>query len=120
MGARDAKHAGASRDDIACLGGWGQAESLEGAYLTELPIKIMSVMSGFQHRPGSYYLERATQSSPPDLLDTIFPFAKKVKIAESYYGSELSRAGFCKLMDFLKIVLLQDAVLMTQNVSAYF
>ncbi|KAE8260366.1 hypothetical protein A4X13_0g385 [Tilletia indica] len=111
--ARHAEDSGASEGEIRRAGRWNVQE-MQGCYLTGLPRKAMRALAGFPTKPGSYFLPRATINPPPALLAMIWPGVEtaQIGIETGAYEKDLAAQGFLRLLVYLRIVLIQDAVVM--------
>ena len=75
------------------------------------------MLAGFSKERGTYFLERANLEVPATLLKQIFPqvdeWEQKIQVATSSPG--IATASFLQVMRFLKTVILQDSVLLSQK-----
>ena len=85
---------------------------MTGCYLTSLPREFMRATADFDPEwPGSYYIPRATVLPPPALAAAVWPEIESWKARlESGEAEQNKAAGaFLELLDWLRLVLLQDA-----------
>ena len=113
--ARFAEDSGASEAEIRRAGRWN-VQQMQGCYLTGLPRKAMRALAGFPTKPGGYHLPRATISPPPSLLTQIWPSIDldlpKIEQGLDDFEKDLAAQGFCRLLQYLRTVLLQDAAIL--------
>src|SRR5436305_1026944 len=100
--------------------GWGENDAMSVAYLTGLPIKFLRTMAGFEARPGSFYLARATHQPPEALLSEVWPWVEEweERVRRRVEGMSWENGGldqddvaakkFLQLLRYLRVVLLQD------------
>lgn len=95
-------------------GRWN-TDTMEGSYLTSLPLQPMRSLAGFYpDRPGTYYIKRATIDPPQGLQRQIFPEVEKWQEAfrTRYLGKkklepDVAGPKFLELLVKLRTVLLQ-------------
>ncbi|KAL9938962.1 hypothetical protein V8E36_001775 [Tilletia maclaganii] len=113
--ARFAEDSGASEAEIRRAGRWN-VQQMQGCYLTGLPRKAMRALAGFPTKPGGYHLPRATISPPPSLITQIWPSIDldlpKIEQGLDDFEKDLAAQGFCRLLQYLRTVLLQDAAIL--------
>lgn len=114
-GAREAEMAGLSQDHIRRVGQWNR-ESMENNYLTCLPRVAIRVIQGFPEEKGCFWLPRALVSPPLSLQKKIFPSVEEwqQKMQEDPTCQTICGEGFLKLLIELRVIILQDAVLLKQ------
>lgn len=89
---------------------------MSGHYLNKLPRKAMRALGGYPVQQGHYWLDREQQQPPVALAQQVFPhvesYIEKLKLAAKNNQAEtdLAGLGFLKLLQFLRVVLLQDSV----------
>jgi hypothetical protein len=100
--------------------GWGENDAMSVAYLTGLPIKFLRTMAGFEARPGSFYLARATHQPPDALLREVWPWVEEWEERVRLRGEgrnwenggldqdDVAAKKFLQLLRYLRVVLLQD------------
>ncbi|KAE8964038.1 hypothetical protein PR001_g29185 [Phytophthora rubi] len=113
-GSRMAELAGASESQIRRLGRWN-AGAMEGCYLTALPRDAMRSLAGFSPDRRSFYLERAALVPPDSLQREVFPFVENYMTAYTKQSApHVATGGFLNLLSYLRVVVLQDAVLLRE------
>jgi hypothetical protein len=84
-------------------------------YLTHLPRKYIRTVAGHELE-GSYFVPRDSVQPPEELKSLVFPWVdddlKELNRKGSSYEKNLASRGFLRLMEYLKVVLLQDAVML--------
>ena len=140
QGARHAELKGVSEGQIRRAGRWN-SDSLTNCYLTQLPRKFIRSMAGFSpSAQGSFYLPRAKVLPPRSLEQAVWPFVDKwLAWFDSYADgreeeksshadddddddddrTDLAAQGFLRLLQQLRIILLQDSVVMRQEFPAH-
>ncbi|CAD6909645.1 unnamed protein product [Tilletia controversa] len=110
-GAHRAEDNGASEAQIRRAGRW-VVEKMQGCYLTGLPRESMRAMAGFSVTPGAYHIARASVEPPSSLQQQIFPAADAIlaQVEQGKVECDLAAQGFLRLLQYLRSVLLQDAV----------
>ena len=96
---------------------------MTGCYLTSLPFEFMRAVADFDPEwSGSYFIPRATVRPPVALLVQVWPQLDKWKEAHSGASSSdlgveqnLAAGAFLELLEWLREVLLQDAVFLRQS-----
>ncbi len=95
---------------------------MTGCYLTSLPFEFMRAVADFDPEwSGSYFVPRAAVRPPVVLLVQVWPQLDKWKEAHgsplSDFGVEQNMAAgaFLELMEWLREVLLQDAVFLRES-----
>jgi len=129
---RGAKHAelnGVSEGQIRRAGRWNN-DALTNCYLTHLPRKFIRSMAGFSPSDqGNFYLPRAKVMPPPSLEHAVWPFVDEwLAWFESHAADhpdddgegasdnwDLAGQGFLRLLCQLRIIFLQDSVIMKQE-----
>ena len=101
---RCAELQGVSEFDLRRMGRWN-SNAMEGCYLSQLPRAGMRALSGFSPTSANYFLPRGTIYVPPSLQKKIFAPLNSMAYPEDVAGN-----GFIKLMQKLRIVLLQDSI----------
>lgn len=94
------------------------------AYLSQLPVKFLQKVAGFQKDEGSYYIARAHHQPPPSLEREIFPWIEEwLGHIEARAEGKSWKAGglqevdsaahdFLKLLKHLRHILLQDLTIL--------
>ncbi|KAG2215455.1 hypothetical protein INT45_014291, partial [Circinella minor] len=115
--ARMAEIGGSSKGAIHCAGRWNTS-SLTTAYLTNLPHELLRTLAGFPTEHGYFYLSRANVQPPEGLCKKIFKFIDywRQKLDEGNVEQVSCAADmFLKLLDRLRVVFLQDSVLLKKR-----
>lgn len=116
IGTRTANELGADAEEIRRHGRWC-GDRLSSAYLSPISRVTVRVLAGFSKERGTYFLERANLEVPATLLKQIFPqvdeWEQKVQVATRSPG--IATASFLQVMRFLKTVILQDSLLLSQK-----
>lgn len=88
---------------------------MQKCYLTSLPREAMRTLAGFEPAKGSYFLARASVEPPVNLLSQIFSQVEmwQESINSGRCEQTIAAGGFLELLQYLRKVLLQDAVLMS-------
>ncbi|KDO19098.1 hypothetical protein SPRG_15577 [Saprolegnia parasitica CBS 223.65] len=122
-----AEMGGASEAQIRRLGHWNN-QAMEGCYLTKLPRYLtklpreaMRVMAGFSPDPRLYYLERGQVEPDQELQALVFPDAANwlAKLNDGKCEATIAARGFLELLMHLRVVLLQDSVLLKKLYPAH-
>jgi hypothetical protein len=116
-GARMAELGGASEAQIRRLGRWNN-QAMENCYLTCLPREAMRTLAGFSPTAGSFFLKRAAVQPQESLARKLFPDVELwLGRLERGDGCEanIAAGGFLRLLQQLRIVILQDSVQMMQR-----
>jgi hypothetical protein len=127
QGSKQAELEGVEENQIRRAGQWNQ-DALTNCYLTHLPRKFLRSMAGFQPDAiGNYYLPRAKIQPPDSLVRALWPWIDQWltwfqsddstnKPPGEASGQEdrddMAAHGFLQLLDQLRIILLQDSVLL--------
>ncbi|CAD6948807.1 unnamed protein product, partial [Tilletia controversa] len=115
-GARRAEDNGASEAQIRRAGRWS-VEKMQGCYLTGLPRESMRAMAGFSIHPGGFFLPRGTTTPSKSLQQQIFSGVGDIllQVETGKLERDLAAQGFLKLLQYLRVVLIQDAVVLRQS-----
>lgn len=134
QGATHAELHGASEGQIRRAGRWNN-DAMTGCYLTHLPRKFIRAMAGFNpSAQGNFYLPRAKVMPPRSLERTLWPWvdewlewfewhtdneaaaaaaaAAEQEVVVEEDARDLAGQGFLRLLCQLRIILLQDSVIM--------
>jgi hypothetical protein len=117
---RDAEHAGASKSSIERHGLW-LLDALSGSYLDKtLPLESIRALAGVVlPTKGTMFWARNSIIPPDALLAKVFPWIEKgeLQVQESIrlHKTEYSGSGFLKVLKYLRIIILQDAVAYMNN-----
>jgi len=94
------------------------------SYLTGLPLEFIRSIAGWGRKAGRFTLPRANHTPPVSLQQQVFPWLESweervllFKDGKSWDRggldqSDLALEGFIKLMKYLRVVLLQDIVVL--------
>ncbi|OWZ01331.1 LOW QUALITY PROTEIN: hypothetical protein PHMEG_00027304 [Phytophthora megakarya] len=87
---------------------------MEKCYLTSLPREAMRTLAGFEPARGSFYIARASLDPPELVQKQIFPLVEewKLKLDQGSCEQTIAAGGFLDLLQYLRTVILQDAVSM--------
>ena len=108
-------------------GRWNNGDQMTGCYLTSLPFEFMRAVADFDPAwSGSYYVPRSTVRVPPSLLTQIWPeldfWIAAHKDPRSLEAQEvggvepnMAAGAFLQLLQWLREVLLQDAVFLKRE-----
>ncbi|KAI3657232.1 hypothetical protein MP638_000537 [Amoeboaphelidium occidentale] len=120
-GASYAENSGANEASIDKNGHWA-VKSRNGAYTNNVvPWECVRVLAGFASSPNQYNLERAILEPPPALQKKIFNHVdnslSKIEncLRDSDRKSEISGKSFLALMTHFRIVILQDAAILSET-----
>jgi hypothetical protein len=135
QGAKQAELSGVSESQIRRAGRWN-SDALSNCYLSNLPREFIRSMAGFEpHGQGNYYLPRAKVEPPQSLLRTVWPWVdewlewfSQAAPSASYEHivleplspfeedrQDLAAQGFLRLLLVLRMILLQDSVLLRRE-----
>jgi hypothetical protein len=119
-GARMADIGGASEAQIRRLGRWNN-QAMEKCYLTSLPREAMRTLAGFEPTRGTYFLVRACTEPPLPLQQKIFPSLEgwQSKMSAGECEQSIAGGGFLELLKYLRVVILQDAVILAEKISGH-
>ncbi|KAE8217270.1 hypothetical protein CF319_g8604 [Tilletia indica] len=118
-GARLAHEAGCSEESIRMHGRWtAGGDQLIERYLTGIAVAPVRALAGFSAEGGDYYLPRTLLEPPASLSDQLWPQAtrEEANVRERHAnGGQTDQAAlsFLELIKWLRIVLLQDAALLS-------
>ncbi|KAG2214162.1 hypothetical protein INT45_014126 [Circinella minor] len=115
--ARMAEIGGSSEGTIRRAGRWNTS-LLTTAYLTNLPHELLRTLTCFPTERGYFYLSHANVQPPEELCKKIFKFVDywRQKLDEGNVEQVSCAADmFLKLLDGLRVVFLQDSVLLKKR-----
>ncbi|KAE8226620.1 hypothetical protein CF326_g7676 [Tilletia indica] len=118
-GARLAYEAGCSEASIRIHGRWtAGGDQLIERYLTGIAVAPVRALAGFCAEGGDYYLPRTLLEPPASLSDQLWPQAtrEEAKVRERHANGGQTDQGalsFLELIKWLRVVLLQDAALLS-------
>ncbi|KAG2215396.1 hypothetical protein INT45_009470 [Circinella minor] len=104
------------------IGRWG-SDRMVGCYLTSLPKQAMRALAGFySQKAGAFWLPRSAVDPPQELQRLIFP---KIEYWENMFErgaiqKDLAGPNFLVLLKYLRIVFLQDSVVLKQQHPTHF
>ncbi|KAE8262475.1 hypothetical protein A4X09_0g7453, partial [Tilletia walkeri] len=117
--ARHAHEAGCSESSIRIHGRWtASGDQLIERYLTGIAVQPVRALSGFSISGGDHYLPRTLLDPPNDLARKLWPQVDEAETAvraRQAAGGEKDEAAlaFLEMMRWLRLVLLQDAALLS-------
>ena len=119
--ARLAELDGVPETQIRRAGRWN-TDKMTGAYLSYLPRAFIRSIAGFPKEGKGYFLPRARETPPEALCSKIWPEADAwLQRMEAYRPNraenevvrlDLAGSGFLRLLRVLRVVLLQDSVVL--------
>ncbi|KJZ68132.1 hypothetical protein HIM_12477 [Hirsutella minnesotensis 3608] len=119
---QNADIAGVDEGQIRRAGRWNNGDQMTGCYLTSLPFEFMRAVADFDPEwSGSYFVPKGAVRPPVVFLVQVWPQLDKWKEAHSSplsdFGVEQNMAAgaFLELMEWLREVLLQDAVFLRES-----
>jgi hypothetical protein len=122
--ARLAELDGVPETQIRRAGRWN-TDAMTGAYLSYLPRAFIRSIAGFPQEGKGYFLPRARETPPAALCSKIWPEADVwLERMEAYRpGSadnevvrlDLAGSGFLRLLGALRVILLQDSVVLRKE-----
>ena len=99
-------------DQIRRAAHWN-SDAMHKGYLTTLPREFMRGMAGFDPKhPGTYHIARSAITPPSELLSA---FWSPLDAALGVLFNDIATNQFVKLLQFLRIVFLQDSVFLRQK-----
>ena len=111
-GTKYAELKGIQEDQIRRAAHW-TTDSMHKGYLTSLPREFMRGMAGFDPKhPGTYHIARAAVTLSSELLSSFWPSLDKW-LKHSFV--DIATIQFVRLLDYLRVVYLQDSVLLRQK-----
>ncbi|CAD6919726.1 unnamed protein product, partial [Tilletia caries] len=74
-------------------------------------------MAGFSIHPGGFFLPRGTTTPSKSLQQQIFPGVDDIllQVETGKLERDLAAQGFLRLLQYLRVVLIQDAVVLRQS-----
>jgi hypothetical protein len=115
---------GVSEAQIRRAGRWN-TDAMTGVYLSYLPREFMRSIAGFPQRGNAYFLPRAQEMPDEALCTRIWPETDVwLERMEAYHPDradnevvrlDLAGSGFLRLLRVLRVILLQDSVLLRQQ-----
>lgn len=114
---------GTSEGECRRLGRWNN-QAMEGCYLSSIPREAVRSLAGFPPKLKSFFLKRAALDPPEELQRMIFPQLDSLlfKHKKKHADIDDSRAclGFLELLQFMRVVILQDVVFLKQKHPNFF
>ncbi|KAJ5567222.1 short-chain dehydrogenase [Penicillium sp. DV-2018c] len=131
QGSKQAEPEGVEENQIRRAGQWNQ-DAMTNCYLMHLPRKFLRSMAGFQPDAiGNYHLPRAKVQPPESLVRALWPWidqwlawfqsndptneppsGSSTQSLEQEDRDDMAAQGFLQLLSQVRIVLLQDSVLL--------
>ncbi|RLN78429.1 hypothetical protein BBJ28_00026159 [Nothophytophthora sp. Chile5] len=110
--ARHAEAAGVSEDQIRRTGHWNE-DVLQRYYLSKLARETIRVLAGFAKEIGGYWIPRAAILPSESLQQAIFPEVDSLLLeVRSRDTPDRAAIAFLELLQFLRVVVLQDAAML--------
>ena len=116
-GASNAENWGASEASVDKNGHW-KVNSRNGAYANNvLPWECLRVLAGSSKEQGRYYLSRDLLQPPDSLTKLVFPHLErsveqvKISLGQSQVTSEATGKHFLDVVEYMRIIILQNAYL---------
>lgn len=106
---------------IRRAGGW-ESGALNTSYLSRLPRNFMRVVAGHPTIAHAYFLKRGAAQPPRSLTSLVWPWADQALAmyrAGQIKNPDLTGKFFCELLKSLRIVLLQDAAILSSSFPNY-
>ena len=105
------------------MGRWTSSDLFK-SYLTNLPMDGLLCHAGYSEGKDSYYLPRSSILPPESLRKKIFPWADRIlslvhKNNKHLSDKEMAAVGFLKSVIRLRVVLLQDLVMLDTYIDGY-
>ena len=111
-GTKYAELKGIQEDQIRRAAHW-TTDSMHKGYLTSLPREFMRGMAAFDPKhPGTYHIARAAVTPSSELLSSFWPSLDKWL---KHFFNDIATIQFVRLLDYLRVVFLQDSVLLRQK-----
>jgi hypothetical protein len=117
-GARMAELAGAEDSEIRRLGRWN-AQALAGCYLAAIPRAAVRTLAGFSPEAGSYFLKRAAVVPSYSLQSLVFPWLNSYLDPSVEMERTIAVQGFVSLLQYLIVVVLQDAAIVSRKYPSH-
>lgn len=113
--ARMAELNGADEDQIRRAGRWSR-DRMETCYLTTIPRKALRALAGFSTKGDTYWLARATIEPCKALQRMVHRDLDDAEAALRASGlREIAASGFVQMLHDLRVVFLQDSVLLRRQ-----
>jgi hypothetical protein len=117
QGAREAETRGATEFDIRRAGRWN-SDTMSNAYLSSFPRTAIKALAGFDiNFQANYHLPRAKETPSERLASQVWPQLDVwlQRFEEGANEPDLAGQGFLQLLKRLRIVVLQDSVLLRRR-----
>ena len=111
------QYAGVESSESRAAGRWVQ-DAFGGAYAREVPRKALRALADFpKDTRNTYFLSRGMIKPPISLQRQIFPKVEEYqqKFRDKIIPSEVTAIAFLNLLEWLRIVFLQDAVFLKET-----
>jgi hypothetical protein len=120
-GANHADAGGSPNADLRRAGRWGTGV-MDGCYLTTLPRITMPALAGFPTNQGSFWLPCYCVQPPEALLETFFPELDHwlERFQRDEVECDIAGQSFLKLLKGLRVVILQDSILLKAKFTDHF
>jgi hypothetical protein len=125
---RHAELGGVSESQIRRAGRWN-TDAMTGVYLSYLPRGFIRSIAGFPQEGKAYFLPRAQETPEEALCTHIWPETDVwLQRMEAYHPDrtdnevvrlDLAGSGFLRLLRALRVVLLQDSVILRQRFPSH-
>ena len=125
---RHAELSGVKETQIRRAGRWN-TDAMTGAYLSYLPRAFMRSITGFPKEGKGYFLPRAREAPEEALCSKIWPDADVwLRCMEAYHPDradnkvvrlDLAGSGFLRLLRALRVIMLQDSVVLQKEFLLY-
>ena len=104
-----------SEMQIRKAGRWNMSV-MESRYLSHLPRNFMRAAAGFDQAGGQFFLDRALIDPPEALAAQVFPWIDRY---QTNMPPDLAAGGFLALLEYLRVVLLQDMAVLWKDVPEH-
>jgi Centromere DNA-binding protein complex CBF3 subunit, domain 2 len=125
---RHAELGGVSESQIRRAGRWN-TDAMTGVYLSYLPQGFIRSIAGFPQEGKAYFLPRAQKTPEEALCTQVWPETDVwLQCREAYHPDrtdnevirlDLAGSGFLRLLRALRVVLLQDSVILRQRFASH-
>lgn len=115
---------GLSREELRIAGHWNM-DVIDKHYVDTLPRAAMRLFAGFDPRINHFHIVRATIQPPESLQQMIFPKIEQIlpslvaRNDASGNNTDFAAENFLKLLKYLRVIILQDAVAMMRLGGEY-
>ena len=111
------QYEGVDSSQSRSMGRWA-GDTFGGAYAREVPREALRVLADFpKETRNTYFLPRSMVEPPEALQKQIFPELETYlqKFSDGKIDSEITAVSFLKLLKYLRVVFLQDVVLIKEK-----